>query len=91
MRFTVNLTISLAYKNELQCAVKDMLFVINVLADLPTLAALPAFNDVSPDLVQAILDEASKFSAEVLSPLNPIGDKNPVCLQGDKVVTPKRV
>ncbi len=52
----------------------DMRFVISELAGLAEVAALPGFGDASPDLVDAILDEAGKFGAEVLAPLNQPGD-----------------
>ena len=68
--------------------VKEMLFTMHALADLPALCALPAFHEVSPELAQAILDEAAKFSTEVLSPLNPIGDKHPSFLKENSVTTP---
>jgi 3-(methylsulfanyl)propanoyl-CoA dehydrogenase len=55
--------------------VKDMLFAMNELAGLEEIAGLPGNEDVSPDLVEAILDEAGKFATEVLAPINASGDK----------------
>ena len=52
----------------------DMRFVIGELAGLAEIAALPGLGETSPDLVDAILDEAGKFGAEVLAPLNRPGD-----------------
>ncbi len=52
----------------------DMRFVIGELAGLAEIAALPGLGDTSPELVDAILDEAGKFGAEVLAPLNRPGD-----------------
>ena len=54
---------------------RDMQFVINELAGLPAVAALPAFaeQDVNPGLVEAVLEEAAKLAAEVLAPLLPVG------------------
>ena len=52
----------------------DMRFVIGELAELAEIAALPGLGNTSPDLVDAILDEAGKFGAEVLAPLNRPGD-----------------
>ncbi|MDD2989668.1 MAG: acyl-CoA dehydrogenase C-terminal domain-containing protein [Zoogloea sp.] len=59
--------------------VKDMLFNMNELAGLQEITTLPGNEEVSIDLVEAILDEASKFASEVVDPLNPVGDK-----QGNK-------
>ena len=59
--------------------VKDMLFAMNELAGLQEIVGLPGNEEVSTDLVEAILEEASKFATEVVDPLNPVGDK-----QGNK-------
>ena len=56
---------------------KDMLFVIEELADVASISALPGFEDASLDIAQAVLDEAAKFNSEILAPLNAEGDKNP--------------
>ena len=53
----------------------DMQFVLNELAGLSQVAALPGFEDATPDTVTAILEEASKFATEVLDPLNASGDR----------------
>ncbi len=55
--------------------VREMLFVMNELADLPAIADLPGNEEVSPDLAEAILDEAGKFATEVLAPINASGDR----------------
>ena len=59
--------------------VKDMLFDMKELAGLDEIATLPGNEEVSQDLVEAILDEAAKFASEVVDPLNRVGDK-----QGNK-------
>ncbi|WP_374495816.1 acyl-CoA dehydrogenase C-terminal domain-containing protein [Zoogloea sp.] len=59
--------------------VKEMLFVMNELAGLQEITTLPGNEEVSLDLVEAILDEAGKFATEVVDPLNAVGDK-----QGNK-------
>lgn len=55
---------------------RDMQFVINELAGLPSVAAQPAFaeQEVSADLVEAVLEEAAKLASEVLAPINHSGD-----------------
>src|SRR5271165_548118 len=54
---------------------RDMTFVINELADLQGVISLPGHQDMTPDLVAAVLDEAAKFASEVLAPLNKVGDQ----------------
>ena len=54
---------------------KEMQFVMNELAGLEQVAALPGFEDATPDTVAAILAEAAKFATEVLDPLNAVGDR----------------
>jgi 3-(methylthio)propanoyl-CoA dehydrogenase len=65
---------------------KDMLFVIDELADIEKVATLPGFEDATFETAQAVLDEAAKFNGEVLAPLNFEGDKNPSTFS-DGVVT----
>jgi alkylation response protein AidB-like acyl-CoA dehydrogenase len=55
--------------------VRDMLFVLNELAGLDEVARLPGYAEATPDLVEAILDEAGRFAGEVLAPLNFSGDQ----------------
>ena len=49
---------------------KDMLFVLNELAGLKQINALPNCEDATPDTVEAILEENAKFAGEVIAPLN---------------------
>ena len=55
--------------------VKDMMFVLRELAGLDRVAQLPGFEEATPDVVEAILDEAGKFAGGVLAPLNFSGDQ----------------
>ncbi|MCP5220717.1 MAG: acyl-CoA dehydrogenase [Zoogloeaceae bacterium] len=55
--------------------VREMLFTMNALAGLDEIAGLPGNEEISPDLVEAILDEAGKFATEVLAPINASGDR----------------
>ena len=54
--------------------VRDMLFVMQELAGLEQVAALPGCGDVSADLAAQVLEESARFSAGVLAPLNRSGD-----------------
>ncbi|MDB5772058.1 MAG: acyl-CoA dehydrogenase [Burkholderia sp.] len=68
---------------------KDMLFVMNELAGLSEVHALPGCEDASPETVEAVLEENAKFCAEVVAPLNVIGDREPSTWKDGKVTTTK--
>ena len=55
--------------------IRDMQFVMRELAGLDEVTQLPGNEEVSADLVDAILEEADKFASGVLAPLNWVGDQ----------------
>ncbi|MEO0501536.1 MAG: acyl-CoA dehydrogenase family protein [Pseudomonadota bacterium] len=63
-------------------------FALETAADLPALMALPAFDHVDEDLVDAILTESGKFAAEVFAPLNWKGDREGAVLANGVVTLP---
>ncbi|QDL54001.1 acyl-CoA dehydrogenase [Rhodoferax aquaticus] len=65
--------------------VKDMLFNMQHLANIDQIAQLPGFEDAGFDTAQAVLEEAAKFTQEVLAPLNWEGDKAPSSWADGKV------
>ncbi|MCU0894310.1 MAG: acyl-CoA dehydrogenase [Rhodospirillales bacterium] len=68
--------------------VSEMRFVINELADFESVRALAGDDDLSGELVDAILDEADKFASGVLAPLNVVGDREGCVLENGVVRTP---
>jgi len=54
---------------------KQMQFLLDHVVGMSDVAALPGYEDASPDIVSAILEEAGKFASEVLEPLNWSGDQ----------------
>ncbi len=68
---------------------RDMLFVLNELADLPAVNALPGCEDATPETVEAVLEENAKFCSEVVAPLNFPGDKEPSYWHDGQVSTAK--
>jgi alkylation response protein AidB-like acyl-CoA dehydrogenase len=62
--------------SEYLAPLKEMRFVMQELAGLDQVVALPGCEEASPDVVDAILEEAARFSGEVLSPLNRVGDRD---------------
>jgi alkylation response protein AidB-like acyl-CoA dehydrogenase len=55
--------------------VDETLFLLIDVFHLDRYGNLPGFGDASADVVEAVLREAAKFSEEVLTPLNRVGDK----------------
>ena len=68
---------------------KDLRFVLQNLIGLDQLAALPGYEHVEADLVDAVLDEAGKFLTDVWFPLNRSGDIEGSHLRDGVVVTPQ--
>ncbi|MBL8428366.1 MAG: acyl-CoA dehydrogenase [Dechloromonas sp.] len=61
--------------SEYNAPLTEMRFVMQELAGLDQVVSLPGCEEASPDVVDAILEEAGRFSREVLSPLNRVGDR----------------
>ena len=55
---------------------KDMLFNIHQLSGLERVLQLARFADFDTDVVDQVVEEAGKFAADILSPLNIPGDKS---------------
>ena len=66
--------------------IAEQRFVLDCIADLPGLAALPAYANATPDMIDAILSESGKLAAMAFAPLNSVGDKAHAKLD-DGVVT----
>jgi alkylation response protein AidB-like acyl-CoA dehydrogenase len=58
--------------------IDEVNFVLKHLCHIDELQKLPGFEDATPDIVSAILEEAGKFAQEELSDLNWSGDQNGV-------------
>lgn len=66
----------------------DMQFVLEELADLAAVSALPGYEDATPDLVAAVLEQAGVLANEVFSPLNHAGDRHGTHINDGVVVSP---
>ena len=70
--------------------VEDVSFLLNDVFQIDRYNNLPGFSDASADVRSAIIDEAAKFSEQVLQPLNHSGDLEGCTRHDDgRVSTPK--
>jgi len=53
---------------------RDVNYVLDHLVDLDGLCALPAYSALDADTIKGVLEENARFVAEVIAPLNRIGD-----------------
>ena len=70
-----------------QPPVREHLFLLRDVLQIEKYANLPGFADAPMDVVEQILAEAARFSAEVLAPLNAVGDKQGCTWHPDGSVT----
>ena len=73
--------------SEYTAPLRDLQFVVEELAGLDAVNKLPGYEEATPDLVQAVFEEAAKFAGGVLSPLNRAGDTNGAKWKDTEVTT----
>ena len=66
---------------------RDHVFLLRDVLEIDRYANLPGFADASMDVVEQIIEEAAKFTGEVLAPLNSVGDKQGCTWHPDHTVT----
>lgn len=68
----------------------DIRFVMNELFDYQnSIPTLPGYEDATPDVVEAVLEEGAKFCTNELLPLNLLGDAEGCHYENGVVRTPK--
>jgi alkylation response protein AidB-like acyl-CoA dehydrogenase len=70
-----------------QAPTRDARFIVNDVLKLESHGNLPGFENVTPDLVDAVIEEAGRFASEVLAPLNAPGDAQGCTRHADGSVT----
>lgn len=68
---------------------RHMRFVLHELLDHGAIQDRPRWADATPDLVNAVLEEAGRFASGVLAPLNRAGDRQGCRLSNGAVTTPQ--
>ena len=74
--------------NSYQAPLALIRLALNQAAEVAGARELPGYEEVLTDLAEPILESAARFAADVLSPLNPVGDRQPSRLSADRVTTP---
>ncbi len=71
-----------------EAPLRDMRFVLDELLEVEAVARLPGYEEATPDVVDAILEEAARFCANELYPLNRSGDEEGCVFENGVVRTP---
>src|SRR5215472_12177680 len=66
---------------------RDIRFVLEQLVDLDSLSKVEAYAHADPDTVLGVIEESGRFMAEVIAPLNSLGDAVGSTLDGEGNVT----
>ena len=67
--------------------VRDTRFILDHVVGLSRYANVPGFQNATPDVVDAVLEEGGRFVAEVLFPINQSGDQEGCTRHADGSVT----
>jgi alkylation response protein AidB-like acyl-CoA dehydrogenase len=70
-----------------EAPVDDYKFVLDEVIGLDKLMSATGHNEISIDLVEAVLSEAGKLAADVIAPLNHPGDQTGATRHDDASVT----
>ncbi len=73
---------------EYKAPLRDMKFVMQELLNSELHYQKLAYDDATPDMVDAILTEAGKFTEQIIAPLNQIGDQQGCQFKDGEVTTP---
>ncbi len=67
----------------------DVRFLLNDVLAVDELSQLPGYEEATPDLLLAVLEEGGKLCEEVLQPINQTGDAEGCRIEDGQVRTPK--
>ena len=68
---------------------EDFRFLYHEFLDLDECRALPSMAEATPDVIDAVLEEAARLSEDVLQPLNAVGDEQGCRFDDGRVFLPE--
>ena len=68
---------------------EDMSFVIQELGDLEGISRMPGFEEATPDILEAILEQSAELTSELVAPTNRIGDIKGTYVENRQVYVPE--
>src|SRR5687767_1155398 len=66
----------------------DIRFILTEVLGVEQLATLPGYEEATPDMLMAVLQEGGTICEEVLAPLNQVGDQEGCHFENGVVRTP---
>jgi alkylation response protein AidB-like acyl-CoA dehydrogenase len=67
----------------------DIRFILTEVLDVEQLSKLPGYEEATPDVLLAVLEEGAKLCEDVVAPLNQSGDAEGCRYENGVVTTPK--
>lgn len=67
--------------------VKDMLFTLSHVANLPDMIQTERFAELDMELAEALLEQSAEFNQDVIAPLNTVGDTQGIQFDNGRVTT----
>jgi alkylation response protein AidB-like acyl-CoA dehydrogenase len=72
---------------EYNAPITEMEFLIKDVFDLSSITALPGYEEATPDMVDAILEEAGKLGRDIIAPLARASDEQGATWKDNEVIT----
>ena len=69
--------------------IEEMMFVLQELGNLDGICRIPGNEEVTTDIVEAILEQSAQLTSEIVAPTNRIGDLKGTYVENDQVVVPE--
>ena len=73
---------------EFSAPLADLQFTLTHIAEIEKITRFPGYEEATPDIIDAILEQSGKFAEQVLAPLNRSGDQQGCRIENGIVYTP---